>query len=260
MKIPCFVVDAFADLPFKGNPAAVCLLQEWIPDTLLQSVAAEINLSETAYLVPEQGGWHLRWFTPTVEVDLCGHATLASAFVLARMNPQHNEFRFNTLSGMLKVNKMDALYTLDFPERPLRPIPHVPALSTAMGVEVLALTQAGPCWIAELEDEAAVLAARPDFARLAELACSAVNITAKGTTCDFVSRFFAPKKGIPEDPVTGSAHCGLVPYWAARTGGTQLHARQLSPRGGEIFCEYRTPRVLLSGRAVLFSEGSIMLT
>lgn len=258
--LPLYVVDAFASSLFRGNPAAVCPLESWLPDALLQSIAAENNLAETAFLVPEgPGNWHLRWFTPRVEVDLCGHATLASAFVLARSNPALQEFRFQTRSGLLCVTRDGELFTLDFPVRTLRPLVPPPPLATVLGTPVLSVTEAANTWIAELEDQAAVERLRADPRALLALDCRAVSVTARGRDCDFVSRFFAPKVGIDEDPVTGSAHCGLVPFWAARLGRKQLSARQLSARGGELLCELRGERVLMSGRAVLYSTGNIHL-
>jgi PhzF family phenazine biosynthesis protein len=259
MIIPLFVVDAFTDKVFKGNPAAVCPLEKWLPDSVMQSIAAENNLAETAFLVQEEDDWRLRWFTPAVEIDLCGHATLASAFVLALLDKDTRQFRFETRSGTLEVTKKGNLYTLDFPERQLSPLEMDPQVQQAVDQKILSLTQAGNCWIAELESENAVKAAKPDFTAIESLPCHGLNITAKGSDCDFVSRFFAPKVGIPEDPVTGSAHCGLTPYWAGKLGQHKLHARQLSKRGGELFCEYRSPRVLMSGHAVLYSEGCINL-
>jgi PhzF family phenazine biosynthesis protein len=259
MIIPLFVVDAFTDKPFHGNPAAVCPLENWLPDQVMQNIAAENNLAETAFLVQEEDDWRLRWFTPTVEIELCGHATLASAFVLALLDEDTRNFTFQTLSGRLEVTKKGNLYTLDFPERKLSPLEIDAAALMAVDQSVISATQAGSCWIFELESEAAVKAAKPDFGVIGALPCHALNITAKGSDCDFVSRFFAPKAGIPEDPVTGSAHCGLVPWWAGKLGKTRLHARQVSKRGGELFCEYRAPRVLMSGHGVLYSEGCINL-
>ncbi|MGP1665465.1 MAG: PhzF family phenazine biosynthesis protein, partial [Rhodanobacter sp.] len=213
----------------------------------------------TAFLVAEGQGWGLRWFTPRVEVDLCGHATLASAFILARLHPEQTEFHFQTRSGELVVTRDGELFTLDFPARDLHSLPLQAAVEAALGARVLSLTRAAQVWIAELENEAAVQNLQPDFRAILALDCRALNVTARGTRCDFVSRFFAPRVGIDEDPVTGSAHCGLVPFWAARLGKTTLLARQLSARSGELRCELQGERVLMSGQAVLFSEGSIVL-
>ena len=259
MDLPLFVVDAFTNTLFRGNPAAVCPLTTWLPEELMQAIAAENNLAETAFLVPEGSGWRLRWFTPRVEIDLCGHATLASAFILAREHPAQLEFRFQTRSGELLVTRSDELFTLDFPARTLRPLALQSALDTALGARVLSLTEAANTWIAELADEAAVANVKPDYRALLALDCRAVSVTARGTRCDFVSRFFAPKVGIDEDPVTGSAHCGLVPFWAARLGKTWMTAQQLSARGGELLCELRGKRVLMSGQAVLYSSATVHL-
>jgi PhzF family phenazine biosynthesis protein len=259
MDLPLYVVDAFTDRLFRGNPAAVCPLAQWLPDATMQSLAAENNLAETAFLVPDGKGWGLRWFTPCVEIDLCGHATLASAFVLARRDPARSEFRFQTRSGELVVTRDADIYTLDFPARDVQALSPQPALEAALGARVLDQHVAANVWIAELESAAAVQGLRPDFRALAALDCSAVSVTARGHDCDFVSRFFAPKAGIDEDPVTGSAHCGLVPLWAAQLGKTQFDARQLSARGGELRCELRGSRVLMSGRAVLYSTATVHL-
>jgi len=259
MQLPLYIVDAFTSQLFHGNPAAVCPLTSWLPEALMQQIAAENNLSETAFLVPDGKRWGLRWFTPTVEIDLCGHATLASALVLSRLHADLQEFRFLTKSGELVVTRNKELFTLDFPERALIAQPQPEELAIALGVQVLQLTRAGKTLIAELPDAASVASFKPDFFRILQLDCSGLIITARGEDCDFVSRFFAPKVGVNEDPVTGSAHCGLVPYWSAKLGKTTFHARQLSARGGELFCEYRGARVLMSGHGVLYSQGMITL-
>lgn len=259
MQLHFYVIDAFASRPFHGNPAAVCPLDTWLPDALMQQIAAENNLSETAFLVPEGDRWRLRWFTPQVEIALCGHATLATAFVLAAREPQRHQFRFLTLSGELVVTRNGELFTLDFPERTLQTLTLQPAVDAALGVPVRLLTVSAKNLIAEVADSAAVQHCRPDFSAIMQLDCHGVIITARGDDCDFVSRFFAPKVGVNEDPVTGSSHCALVPYWSRKLGKTALHARQLSARGGELFCEYRAPRVLMSGHAVKYSEGIITI-
>lgn len=259
MQLPLYIVDAFTATLFRGNPAAVCPLDAWLPEALMQSIAAENNLAETAFLVPEGTGWGLRWFTPRVEIDLCGHATLASAFVLARLLPAQTGFRFQTRSGELVVTRQGELFTLDFPALELEALAPQAAVAAALGAPVLSLTRSARTWIAELADEVAVQTLQPDFRAILALDCRGVIVTARGTTCDFVSRFFAPKVGIDEDPVTGSAHCGLVPFWAARLGKTALLARQLSERGGELRCALRSNRVLMSGYAVLYSEGTLFL-
>ncbi|MDR2212168.1 MAG: PhzF family phenazine biosynthesis protein [Pseudomonadales bacterium] len=258
--LPLYVVNAFTSQAFHGNPAAVCPLEQWLSDDLMQAIAAQNNLSETAFLVPEGPNWRLRWFTPRLEVALCGHATLASAFVLARRHPRSHEFHFHTQSGELTVTRENDHYTLNFPTRPLSPLPECAELEAALGHPVQTLTQAGPKHaIAELENESALRACHPDFSALKTLPWSGIAITARGDSCDFVSRYFAPKAGIDEDPVTGSAHCGLTPYWAQRLGKTRLKAQQLSERGGELLCELRGDRVLMTGGAVLYSEGMIYL-
>lgn len=259
MQLPLYIVDAFASQLFRGNPAAVCPLTSWLPDALMQQIAAENNLSETAFLVPDGSRWALRWFTPTVEIDLCGHATLASTLVLSLLHPAQQEFRFMTRSGELTVTRNDAMFTLDFPQLPLVALPDPEQLATPLGVPVRRATNATTKLIAELPDAASVAQFKPDFAAIMQLPCSGLIITARGDDCDFVSRFFAPKMGVNEDPVTGSAHCALVPYWSSQLGKTTLHAKQLSARGGELFCEYRGERVLMSGHGVLYSQGCIFL-
>jgi PhzF family phenazine biosynthesis protein len=257
MPIPQYVVDAFASQLFRGNPAAVCLLQDWLPEALLQAIAAENNLSETAFLVPQGDDWQLRWFTPQGEIALCGHATLASAFVLARLHPRRHSFRFHTLSGALDVSRTGERFVLDFPARQSTPEPADTALTAALGQVPAEVLRSGNYLMARLADENAVLQCQPDFAALKGLEWRGVIITAQGRHCDFVSRFFAPRMGIDEDPVTGSAHCSLVPYWATRLGRLQLHARQLSRRGADLHCELRGERVLMAGTAVLFAQGEI---
>lgn len=259
MPIPLYVVDAFTTQLFRGNPAAVCLLRSWLPDAQLEDIAAENNLSETAFLVPHEHGWHLRWFTPKVEIPLCGHATLASAFVLAHLYPEQEDFSFYSLSGELRVHRDKDLFTLDFPAHQLIPIPLKDGVDLALDVEVEEVTRAGRYLIAELKDEDTVINFKPDFRRIYPLDCSGLIITARGTQCDFVSRFFAPWAGINEDPVTGSAHCALTPYWTERLKKSKLHARQVSRRGGELFCELKDQRVLMSGYAVFFSKGELQL-
>jgi PhzF family phenazine biosynthesis protein len=259
VNLPLYIVDAFTSTLFRGNPAAICPLDAWLPEDLMQAIAAENNLAETAFLVPEGSAWRLRWFTPRLEVELCGHATLASAFVLARARPAQTEFRFHTRSGELGVTRRGDLFTLDFPARELHSMPLQAAVDAALGVPVLALASAAGAYIAELADARAVQSLRPDFRAIAALDCRGIIVTARGETCDIVSRFFAPKAGIDEDPVTGSAHCALVPYWAPRLGSNRVHARQVSARGGELHCELRGDRVLMSGHAVLYSTATLHL-
>ena len=260
MKIPMFQVDAFTGEVFGGNPAAVCVLGGWLEDGLMQAIAAENNLSETAFLVRQGEGYGLRWFTPRAEIDLAGHPTLASAFVVFELlEPGRREVRFETAcSGPLTVRREGALLAMDFPSRPAAPCPAPEALAAGLGVEPVEVLRARDHLVV-LGSEAAVRAVRPRFDLLESLDSLGVIITAPGDEVDFVSRFFAPKHGIPEDPVTGSAHSTLVPYWARRLGMSALHALQVSARGGELFCEDRGERVGIAGRAVLFFEGEIRL-
>ena len=264
MKIPVYHVDAFASRPFEGNPAAICPLESWLPDATLQAIASEHNLSETAYYVPRDGHYELRWFTPKVEVDLCGHATVASAHVIfdQRREVAENRLTFKSKSGDLGVDRIlengTVLYALDFPSRPPQPVAASPALEQALGAVPQQVLKARD-YLCVFESEDAMLALKPDMAKLAALECFAVIVTAPGMDCDFVSRFFAPAKGVDEDPVTGSAHCTLIPYWAERLRKTKLFARQRSRRGGELWCEHRGDRVSIAGRAVKFSEGTIEL-
>lgn len=262
MRLPLYQVDAFSKRVFSGNPAAVCLLPEWLDDGLLAAIAAENNLSETAYLLRRDAGdYDIRWFTPAVEVDLCGHATLASAYVVfERLEPGRKSVRFHSKSGPLDVTRAGDLLSLDFPARPPARLGHAPALveslADALG-ETPAEIWASRDVMALFDDEQRVLGLRPDMARLAALPWFGVIATAPGRECDFVSRFFAPGKGVPEDPVTGSSHCTLVPYWAGRLGRQRLTARQLSARGGELIGELKGERVSLSGHAAPYLEGFI---
>jgi PhzF family phenazine biosynthesis protein len=261
VRIPLYQIDAFADGPFTGNPAAVCPLESWLPDKVMQSVAAENNLSETAFFVPEGDGYRLRWFTPTTEVDLCGHATLASAFVVFRwLTPQRSEVSFQTQqAGPLTVSRDGDLLALDFPARPPSPCPIPEELATALGRRPAAILAARD-YLAVYDTAEDIKALTPDFAAIANLDRFAVIVTAPGTGgIDFVSRFFAPARGVDEDPVTGSAHCTLIPYWAERLGKTRLEARQLSRRGGALSCTMRGERVTIAGRAVLYLEGMIAI-
>jgi PhzF family phenazine biosynthesis protein len=260
MKIPLYQVDAFASRPFTGNPAAICPLEKWLPDETLQSIAVENNLSETAYYVRNTAGYDLRWFTPAVEVDLCGHATLAAACVILEIRCETAEARvvFRTKSGELAVEREGDLYALDFPSRPPQPCVVHPGLAEALGAAPK-IVLAARDYLCVFESEEQVTALAPDMAKLAEVDRFAVIVTAPGRDCDFVSRFFAPSKGVPEDPVTGSAHCTLIPYWAERLGKTKLFARQRSRRGGELWCELRGERVRIAGHAARYMQGVIEL-
>jgi PhzF family phenazine biosynthesis protein len=262
MRIPCFQVDAFTRTRFAGNPAAVCPLARWLPAAAMQQVAFENNLAETAFFVPEGDDFELRWFTPEVEVDLCGHATLASAFVLCELlQPDRRAVRFHSQSGPLTVTRDGDAFTLDLPSRPPTACDPPPGLAAALGAAPREVLRARDLLVV-FADAAEVRALRPDLAALAALPDSfAVCVTAPGDEpgVDFVSRFFAPAQGIPEDPVTGSAHCTLTPYWAARLGKPALAARQVSRRGGELRCALRGDRVALTGHAVLTRTGEFLL-
>ena len=253
MKLPIFQVDAFSSHVFAGNPAAVCPLTEWLDDDVLQAIAAENNLSETAYYVPEGSHYRLRWFTPKVEVDLCGHATLASAYVIGKP-----EVRFLTKSGELTVTREGDLFTMDFPSRAPEPQPANEGLIAAVGGNPEELL-ASQDYLIVYKSEDEILSLKPDMAALCGIDRFAVIVTAPGRNCDFVSRFFAPAKGVPEDPVTGRAHCTLTPYWAKRLGKSILHAFQVSERGGELWLEDKGERVTISGKGALYLEGVIYI-
>lgn len=259
MKTPLYQVDAFASDVFSGNPAAVCLLEAWPDDVLLQAVAAENNLSETAFLVAAGGGYELRWFTPVTEVALCGHATLASAYVLFNCRQwTRDSVAFATRrSGELTVARRGDLLEMDFPSRPARVCETPAGLAEALGAKPAEVLESAEDLMVVLDSEAAVAGVKPDFAALQKMECRGVIVTARGKDCDFVSRFFAPRFGINEDPVTGSAHCVLVPYWAGVLQKSRLHARQISKRGGELFCVHAGERVKIAGQAALYLEGTI---
>lgn len=257
MKIKQYQVDAFATRVFEGNPAAVCPLASWLSDELLQAIAQENNLSETAFFVPSKKGFELRWFTPVQEVDLCGHATLASAHILFEaLGYPRQAITFETRRGELIVEKKGERLEMNFPACPPTPCELSETLAKGLGqrpIEVLIADD----YLAVFDSETAIRAITPNLALLGELDLRGVIITAPGTDVDFVSRFFAPKYGIPEDPVTGSAHCALAPFWAEKLGKNILTARQVSKRGGNITCEMKADRVLLSGCAVTFMEAEI---
>ncbi|OPL15581.1 MAG: isomerase [delta proteobacterium MLS_D] len=261
MNIPLYHIDAFTSTVFSGNPAAVCILDHWIDDGLLQSIAMENNLSETAFLVPADDGFDLRWFTPTTEVTLCGHATLAAAFVvMTRRGWTGDEVLFRTRwSGRLAVTSRGELFVMDFPARSTRPAGVPPGLEDALGVTPRSVFESEEDLLVVLDDEHAVRAARPDMTVLEQVPFRGVIITARGDESDIVSRFFAPRVGVPEDPVTGSSHCVLAPYWARVLGKTKLHAVQVSKRGGELWCSSLGDRVAISGEAAIYSEGTIRL-
>jgi PhzF family phenazine biosynthesis protein len=258
MKLRLYQVDAFASRVFAGNPAAVVPLDAWLEDATLQGIATENNLSETAFLVGDEGEYEIRWMTPTAEVDLCGHATLAAAWVVFNeLEPGRTEVAFRSQSGPLRVSKKALRLALDFPSRPAGPAEaELGLLADALGLAPASALKARDL-MAVFEHEGDIRTLAPDMGKLAAFEATGIIVTAPGDDCDFVSRFFAPAVGIPEDPVTGSAHCTLVPYWAERLGKTALHARQISPRGGELFCELRGDRVEIAGHAVKYLEGTI---
>ncbi len=258
MKIPFFEVAAFTKTLFAGNPAAVCLLEnEWLPNETMQRIASENNLAETAFLIEREGFFDLRWMTPAIEVDLCGHATLASAHVLfthrARREP---ELRFQSRSGELRVARACDRLVLDFPAQPLEKSGALEEVATALRAKPVALLK-GRDYLAVFASEEEVAALQPDFVKVAKLDAQGVIATAPGGDCDFVSRYFVPSAGILEDPVTGSTHCALTPYWSQRLGKRELRARQISARGGELFCEDRGDRVGIGGYAITYVEGQL---
>jgi len=259
MTIRQFVVDAFASRPFRGNPAAICPLARWPEDGVLQAIAAENNLSETAFMVPVSGSFELRWFTPVAEVDLCGHATLAAAHVLFHhLGLEGEQVSFFTRSGELVVKRQPPYLCMALPASDPQPCTAPPALLQGLGGTPEACLAAED-YLVVYADERAVRALTPDLQLLTRIGLRGVIVTAPGTDCDFVSRFFAPKLGIEEDPVTGSAHCQLAPYWSGRLGKNPLSAVQVSARQGEIGCQLEGDRVLLFGRAVTFLQGEILL-
>lgn len=257
MKLDLWQVDAFTSVPLTGNPAAVVPLNAWLPDALMQAIAAENNLSETAFLVREAGGWRVRWFTPAMEVELCGHATLASGYVLlSEIERGLDSVTLASRSGPLTVTRTGDRYALDLPSYPSEKVATPPLLVEALGAEPLE-TWLGVKMMALFGAEADVRALAPDFGKVARIEAFGVIATAPGETSDCASRYFVPQAGVNEDPVTGAAHCQLVPYWAKRLGKKQLHARQVSKRGGELWCEDRGARVTLAGHAVEYLRGKI---
>ena len=261
MRLPLFQIDAFAERVFQGNPAAVCPLDAWLPEALMQAIAAENNLSETAFCVPEGEGYGLRWFTPLKEIDLCGHATLATAHVLfEHLGFAGAEIVFSTRSGALRVTRAGDRLAMDFPAKAVEPCAAPAALIEGLGRMPLEV-YGGRDYLAVFADAAEVRALTPDPRRLAELDRHGVIVTAPGGAedgdVDFVSRFFVPKFGVDEDPVTGSAHCSLTPFWAARLGKATLEARQVSRRGGRLQCTLAGERVILRGRAVTYMAATI---
>lgn len=261
IKLPIYQVDAFTSQLFGGNPAAIVPLKEWLPAPEMQKIAAENNVSETAFFIPQGENYELRWFTPTFEIDLCGHATLATAHILfTELGCQGDQLHFHTLkAGTLTVHKEGERYTLDFPSRPPAACEIPAGLLDAMGGTTPSEVLSSRDHILVYESEADVLALQPNFVALAKLTSMGIIATAKGEQSDFVSRFFIPGAGINEDPVTGSAHCNLIPYWAEKLNKTELHAIQVSQRRGELWCKLAGERVLMSGTAITYLKGEIYL-
>ena len=259
MQLEFHQVDAFSNQPFSGNPAMVYRLDARLADELMQKIAAEHNLAETAFVVREGQGWHIRWFTPTTEVPLCGHATLASAYVLFEVYEEPVErLDFTCKSGSLSVTREGASLWLDFPAITASPVSAISEVERALGVKAVEVLGSNELFVV-LESEQAVLDCKPDMVALAELPWLGAIVTARGSQHDFVSRYFAPAIGINEDPVTGSTHCLLIPYWAKRLGKSSLTACQRSARGGELFCRLEGDRVKIGGDATLVASGTLIL-
>ncbi len=257
MKLDIYQIDAFAEKQFEGNPAAVVPLDEWLPDSVMQAIAEENNLAETAFFVPSESGYHIRWFTPNKEVKLCGHATLASAYVLFNiLGCKKKVLSFQSLSGVLFVSKAGDLLTLDFPVQPPETCSTPAPLAESLGKVPLECLKHDD-YVAVFENEEDVLNITPNHEALKQLDLRGVIVTAPSLKFDFIARFFAPKFGISEDPVTGSAYTQLIPYWSSRLGKSQLKAKQVSSRGGKLLCELKGDRVLISGSAVTYMVGSI---
>lgn len=258
-RIKQYIVDAFTDRVFQGNPAAVCVLDTWIPEGQMMDIAGENNLSETAFTVKEAGNYRLRWFTPGGEIDLCGHATLATAFVLANYyEPDAGEFLFDTMSGRLKVVKRDGLYYMDFPAYDLKPVEVTDQMEKAMGARPKE-AYLGRDLLCVFEDEADIRGMEPDMEQVEALDGLILQVTAPGREYDCVSRSFAPKLHVAEDPVCGSGHCHIIPYWADKLGKEEVTAYQASKRGGILYCRKAGDRVILAGKAARFSEADIYL-
>tara|TARA_R110001583_G_scaffold77623_4_gene211217 strand:- start:900 stop:1676 length:777 start_codon:yes stop_codon:yes gene_type:complete len=255
-----YQVDAFNNTIFKGNPAAVIPLSEWISDDLMQSIAEENNLSETVFFVKKEQFFEIRWFTPSCEIDLCGHATLAAAHIIfTELNFNEKSLEFNSKSGILTVEKNDDWYTLNFPSEEIEEIETPTLLKQALNVPILKTYKGTWKLIVELEDETTIANLKPNFSLLSELESNGIGVTSKGTKVDFVSRFFAPKIGINEDPVTGFSHSLLIPFWAKKLNKTKLNAVQLSKRVGILKCTYLNDRVEMSGQAITYLKGKITL-
>jgi PhzF family phenazine biosynthesis protein len=258
-KLTLFQVDAFTDEVFGGNPAAVCILENWLPDDLMQNIAAENNLAETAFIVKDNNQYLIRWFTPTIEVDLCGHATLASAYILKRFFEKDiSLFNFYShRSGELPVSFKEGVFTLDFPADDLKEIECPTALKLIFNQNIIKTFKGKTDYLIIMESQNAVSLASPNFSELSKIDCRGVIISAPGDSVDFVSRFFGPQIGVDEDPVTGSAHTTLTPYWSNRLGKKKMTAKQISKRGGELTVEDCGARIKINGKAMLYSEGTI---
>lgn len=260
MELKIYQIDAFADKVFSGNPAAVCPLEKWLPDHVMQNIAMENCLAETAFYVKEKEGYRIRWFTPTVEVDLCGHATLATSFVLFHHEGYESEkITFNSRSGPLTVTKAGDLLTLNFPVDSVNEVKTLPKLEQGLGTKSVKTYKGKTDYMVVFETEAQIAAMKPDFKLIAKVQARGIIVTAKGDSVDFVSRFFGPQSGMDEDPVTGSAHTTLTPYWASVLNKTEFAARQLSARGGNLNCKLVGDRVEISGHAKLYLIGKIFV-
>jgi PhzF family phenazine biosynthesis protein len=261
MKIPIYQVDAFTDTLFGGNPAAVCPLDDWLTDEQMQRIAMENNLAETAFFVKDGANYHLRWFTPTVEVNLCGHATLASAYVLFNyLDTGASELVFHSKSGPLNVRRNGDILTLDFPALPATPVSDVPyGIFEGLGIDPVPVLKSSFDYMVVLPSQRAIEGLAPDFKTLSQVSARGIIVTARGDEADFVSRCFYPQSGIDEDPVTGSAHTAMVPYWYQQIGKKKMTAIQLSKRRGYLDCELAGDRVYMSGKAVIYLTGEIFI-
>lgn len=258
MKFPIYQIDAFASDIFEGNPAAVCPLDEWLPDDVMQNIAMENNLSETAFFVEQDDNYRLRWFTPAAEVDLCGHATLASAHVLfEHLGYGKDVIKFDSNSGELQVRKEGGRLVMDFPASPLNEVEIPDNLEKALGTAISKMFRGKTDYLCVVQSEKQVRNLNPDISLLAKVEARGIIVTAPDEEMDFVSRFFAPAVGVDEDPVTGSAHTMLTPYWSDRLGKNELEARQISKRGGTVYCKQKADRVELGGKAKTYLKGEI---
>lgn len=259
MELDIYQIDAFTDRRFAGNPAAICPLASWLPDATMQAIAMENNLSETAFFVPQENEFAIRWFTPATEVNLCGHATLASAYVIFHyLQPERQKITFYSASGPLQIERNNHEIRLDFPALPITPCCIPPAMLEGLNIKPIAACTSKD-YLAIFETEEQIRELEPDYKILSELDRRGLIVTAPGNKVDFVSRFFVPNVGVAEDPVTGSAHCALTPYWAQHLNKTTFHARQLSKRGGDLRCELHGDRVYLFGNAVPYLRGKITI-